>query len=237
MAGESWPKWWGHYVGATKEKGLSLDRELAVWAARFRAARAFSGVTFDGLSEKSSQGYFVGLKLTLVESALETYEKAVGISVGTLGVFDPDLSYELWEERSSELANALRRLENPRLQRSFQEFLNSDKDTCQEFDLRVLLRSFRHLTAHGFFNPSSAGVYTSPVYRALLLRLADEALRSCEEDFHAEVLVPLVDPTAGDDEIVFAAEDLDEESQGFLNNLLAQAQDARERDNDERPGL
>ncbi len=188
MSDGNWPQGWGRYVSLLKDRGDSLPREPAVWAARFRAARAFSGVTFEGMSEKASSGYFVGLKLTLAESALETYEKARGIPIGSIGFANPDVSYELWEERAAELENALRRLENPRLQRAFQGFLLSDADTCQEFDLRVLLRAFRHLTAHGFFNPSSAGLYTSPKYRELLLEIAHNALQVCEEDFVSEVV-------------------------------------------------
>lgn len=186
-----WPQGWNQYVSAMKNKGLPPERGLAVWAARFRAARGFSGVSFEGLSQKASDGYFVGLKLTLVESALETYEKAIGRRPGHLGFTHPDLSYELWEERSAHLSRALRSLENPRLQRAFQEFIDSDEESCQEFNLRVLLQAFRHLTAHGFFNPSSAGVYTSAKYRTLLLELADAGLEVCEDDFLAEIVTPL----------------------------------------------
>lgn len=190
MSEHTWPEGWAQYVSAMKEKGLPPDRGLAVWAARFRAARGFSGVSFEGLSQKASDGYFVGLKLTLVESALETYERATGQKTGYLGFTNPDLSYDLWEERSTELSRALRHLENPRLQRAFQEFIDSDEETCQEFNLRVILQAFRHLTAHGFFNPSSAGVYTTANYRALLLSLADAALWVCEDDFVQEIVNP-----------------------------------------------
>lgn len=186
-----WPQVWGQYVEVLKARGTPIPRGFAVWAARFRAARAFSGVSFEGLSQQAVDGYFVGLKLTLAESALETYEKAMGQRVGSLGFTSPDLSFELWDERTQDLEKALKSLDNPRLQREFQQFLLSDKDTCQDFDLRVLLRAFRHLTAHGFFNPSSAGVYTSKSYRKLLLELADLALGICERDFESEVVRPL----------------------------------------------
>ena len=181
----------GQYVELLKARETPIPRGFAVWAARFRAARAFSGVSFEGLSQQAVDGYFVGLKLTLAESALETYEKAMGLRVGSLGFTSPDLSFELWDERSQDIEKALKSLDNPRLQREFQRFLLSDKDTCQDFDLRVLLRAFRHLTAHGFFNPSSAGVYTSKTYRALLLGLADLALDICEREFVSEVVRPL----------------------------------------------
>jgi|GEM_PF-3362485 hypothetical protein len=186
-----WPQGWGQYVELLKARETPIPRGFAVWAARFRAARAFSGVSFEGLSQQAVDGYFVGLKLTLAESALETYEKAMGLRVGSLGFTSPDLSFELWDERSQDIEKALKSLDNPRLQREFQRFLLSDKDTCQDFDLRVLLRAFRHLTAHGFFNPSSAGVYTSKTYRALLLGLADLALDICEREFVSEVVRPL----------------------------------------------
>lgn len=197
-ARNGWPRGWAEYVAHQQSNGQPIAPELAVWSARFRAARLFSGVSFDGMSEKGSEGYFVGLKLSLVESALETYEQARNMPVGSLGFTEPDISFSLWEERLSELNNALRRLENPRLQRSFQAFILADKESCQDFDLRVLLRAFRHLTAHGFFNPSSADLYTSSRYRNLLLGIASAALEACETHFFDRELSAVGEPVESD---------------------------------------
>lgn len=77
-----WPIGWDKFVELIRGANRLFPEGLPTWAARFRAARAFSGVQFDGLSQESTDAYFVGLKLTLVESALETYEAATGRQTG-----------------------------------------------------------------------------------------------------------------------------------------------------------
>jgi hypothetical protein len=132
------------------------------------------------------QHHYVGLKLTLIETALETFERVFSLKPGSVWINDPDISYELWEERTNELVSALDKLENKEIRKGLQQFLDADKDSCQKFDLRLFLKAFRHLTAHGFFNPSSSGLYTSPKYRRCLLALGDKALETCEKWFQAE---------------------------------------------------
>ena len=189
MSDQNFPRGWGDYLSTLtpEEKESSGEwKNLGAWAARFRAARSLSNITLDGMSEDATAGYFVGLKLTLVETALETFERAASLSPGSVWIKDPDISYELWEERTNELVSALDKLENKEIRKGLQQFLDSDKDSCQEFDLRLFLKAFRHLTAHGFFNPSSSGLYTSPRYRTCLLALGDKALETCERWFQAE---------------------------------------------------
>jgi len=189
VSDQNYPKGWGDYISIlTPEEKESSDewKKLGAWAARFRAARSLSNITLDGMSENATAGYYVGLKLTLIETALETFERAASLSPGSVWINDPDISYELWEERTNELVSALDKLENKEIRKGLQQFLDADKDSCQKFDLRLFLKAFRHLTAHGFFNPSSSGLYTSPKYRRCLLALGDKALEACEEWFQAE---------------------------------------------------
>ena len=189
MSDQNYPKGWGDYISTlTPEEKESSDewKKLGAWAARFRAARSLSNITLDGMSENATAGYYVGLKLTLIETALETFERVFSLKPGSVWINDPDISYELWEERTNELVSALDKLENKEIRKGLQQFLDSDKDSCQKFDLRLFLKAFRHLTAHGFFNPSSSGLYTSPKYRRCLLALGDKALETCEEWFQAE---------------------------------------------------
>lgn len=189
MSDQNYPKGWGDYISTlTPEEKESSDewKKLGAWAARFRAARSLSNITLDGMSENATAGYYVGLKLTLIETALETFERVFSLKPGSVWINDPDISYELWEERTNELVSALDKLENKEIRKGLQQFLDADKDSCQKFDLRLFLKAFRHLTAHGFFNPSSSGLYTSPKYRRCLLALGDKALETCEKWFQAE---------------------------------------------------
>lgn len=189
MESESnYPAGWDGFVTLMKATDRPIPKELAVWADRFRAAKSLSGINLKGMSEVAETGYFVGLKLTLVDTALEAFERAIGRPAGDLGFVDPDIAYELWESRGNELQTAFSALESKALRQELQEFLDADAESCQESDLRVVLRAFRHLTAHGDFNPSSAGIYTSASYRELLLRLAECALEVCESAFQDEFL-------------------------------------------------
>jgi hypothetical protein len=188
MSEKNYPEGWTRYVALMNSADQAIPKELAVWAARFRAAKSFRGISLEGMSDDAEKGYFVGLKLTLVDTALEAFERAIGLPPGDLGFADPDIGYDFWESREGELRAAVSALENKSMRNEIEEFLSSDADSCQESDLRVILRAFRHLTAHGNFNPSSAGVYTSVSYRELLLRLADCALEVCESAFQDEFL-------------------------------------------------
>lgn len=64
----TWPQGWGKFTELIKGDNRVFSEGLPTWAARFRVARAFSGVHFDGLTEESSDAYFVDLKLTLFKS-------------------------------------------------------------------------------------------------------------------------------------------------------------------------
>jgi len=205
VSDQNYPKGWGDYISTlTPEEKESSDewKKLGAWAARFRAARSLSNITLDGMSENATAGYYVGLKLTLIETALETFERVFSLEPGYVWINDPDISYELWEERTNELVSALDKLENKEIRKGLQQFLDSDKDSCQKFDLRLFLRAFRHLTAHGFFNPSSSGLYTSPRYRECLLALGDKALETCEEWFQYEFQIDQPSEDTADEDTV-----------------------------------
>lgn len=183
MSHDNYPRGWHEFVGNLKDKGKAPPKPLAVWAARFRVAQSFSGITLDGMSEAAQSGYFVGLKLTLVDTALEALEHAIGVDVATISFNDSSISTQLWQERSGELTSAFKSLTNRKLLQDLTAFLEADETSAEEFDLRIILRAFRHLTAHGEFNPSASGLYTSENFRTLLLELADVGLRKCEESF------------------------------------------------------
>lgn len=178
-----YPSGWREHVHRLQETGQKPPRGLAVWAMRFRVAKTLVGIRLDGMSGKAEEGYFVGLKVTLADTALEALESALDLRPGSIQIHDPDLSFELWEHRLGELGDIYRLLKNKKLKSELEVFFESDKDSCQKFDLRAILRALRHLNSHGEFTPTSTSLYTSQHYRDLVLGLADVALKTCEHVF------------------------------------------------------
>jgi len=181
--GNGYPLGWDEYVAALGEVGHRPPRPLAVWAARFRVAKNLSAIRLDGMSRTAEEGYLVGIKLTLVDTAMEALESALGVDAGSIGVYDQDLSFEFWNERLRDVGDVPRQLTNRSLKAQIEAFVESDRDACGSFNLRVLLRALRHLNSHGDFTPSSTGLYTSAKYRDLMLRLADAGLGACQTRF------------------------------------------------------
>jgi DNA-binding response OmpR family regulator len=75
MSEKNYPEGWARYVALMNSADQDIPKELAVWAARFRAAKSFRGISLEGMSDDAEKGYFVGLKLTLVDTALEAFER------------------------------------------------------------------------------------------------------------------------------------------------------------------
>ena len=179
----NYPVRWREYVDSMKAAGSSPASSYAAFASRFRAAKSLTGMTFDQLSAASVDSYFLATKLGFVDSAFEALENASNADVGSLGVFDQDIAYSIWEERLAELSEALSLLRNRKLASQWKEFCELDKDQVQLADLRFLLRAFRHLNAHGIFTPGSASVYQSKKLRGLLFELTEVGLKQMENHF------------------------------------------------------
>ena len=137
------------------------------------------------MSETAESGYFVCLKLTLVDTAFEALEHAIGVDPVSITVTDSSISARLWRQCNRELTSAFESLKNRKLSQQCRAFLDTDESFAEDFDVRVLLPAFRHLTAHGEFNPSASGLYTSEHFRLLLFALADAdaGSRRCEAHF------------------------------------------------------
>ena len=184
MSAESgYPKGWSNYIKTQKSAGQGPDKKFANFAARFRASKKYTAICLEGMSQTAEQGYFLGLKLTLIDSALESFESATGKKPGSLEVFDANIALELWRIRKSELQVFHDLLDNKQLKVDLSLFLKSNSKNAQDFNLRTIVRGFRHITAHGPFTPSSVRVYTSKNYQSLLLRLGEISLEACDEAF------------------------------------------------------
>lgn len=178
-----YPRNWSLYVDTVKELGLPVDEKYSVWASRFRAAKALSGMSFDGLSQASSEGFFLATKITMIDTALEALEVASDRKIGSMLVRSMDAGYELWAERMGDVGLAMAKLTNRAILESWKEFTTLDAESVQTANLRFILRAFRHLNSHGLLTPNSAGVYRSPALRRRLLEIVDAALISMEEQF------------------------------------------------------
>lgn len=178
-----YPIRWSDYTKTSKKLGLTISEPLSAWASRFRAAKAFKEMSFDDLSEASQRAYFVAQKLTLADIAIEAFERAVDIEVGTLQVFEPDLAYELWDLRQSQLKSLMSTIENRKLRQAFEAFRDLEIGSIHAADLRFVVRAFRHANSHGVFNPAKADLYRATTYSRTLLALADAALAACEAQF------------------------------------------------------
>lgn len=179
----NYPNRWVEYTQTSKKLGLEISEAYSAWASRFRAAKALKGMVFKDLSEASQSAYFVAQKLTMADTAIEAFEQATGLEVGTIGIFQPDLAFELWDVRLSELTSLMSKIENRKLRLAFEAFRDLDKDQVQESDLRFVLRAFRHANSHGIFNPAQAELYRAKNYTNTLIELADKGLAACESEF------------------------------------------------------
>lgn len=179
----NYPARWGEYVEAAKTLKTDIDPKYSVWASRFRAAKSLTGMSFKGLSTSSKDAYYLATKITFVDTAVEAFEEASGMKVGTLPLNAMDIGYTLWEERQGELDQTMRLLTNRKILGDWSDFCSLSGEDVLRADLRFVLRAFRHLNSHGVFTPGSAGVYRSQKFRGLLLELANEALSTMEAKF------------------------------------------------------
>jgi hypothetical protein len=179
----SYPKRWTSYTKTSKDLGLPVSEALGAWASRFRAARSLKGLVFEDLSIDSQNALFVAQKLTMSDSAIESFERALGLEVGTMSIVDSDIAFELWDVRLSELSSLMSKVENRKLRLAFEAFCSLDENQVQTADLRFIIRAFRHINSHGVFNPASADLYRANKYSKTLLELAEAGLDSCEAEF------------------------------------------------------
>lgn len=179
----NYPNRWSDYTQTSKALGLEISEALSAWASRFRAARSLKAMVFDQLSEASQSAYFVAQKLTMADTAMEAFEQAVALEVGTIGIFDPDLAFELWDVRQSELKSLMSTIENRKLRIAYEAFRDLDKNKVQDANLRFVVRAFRHANSHGIFNPAKAELYRAKNYSQTLLALAEAGLSACEAQF------------------------------------------------------
>lgn len=167
------------------------------FAARYRAAKCFSGVTFDELTHTTSDGYSALIHLLLTYSAFEHFLGCIGIELrNSSKLLSP-------EERdkalgrlhsltgSDDFFRALRQHLEPRYQRHVDTFRS--QGACNPL---YLAAAVRHAFAHGHLAASPQGVPQETVGTIcnylcrVLFWLMDREFRRRIETFEAGLEAP-----------------------------------------------
>jgi hypothetical protein len=178
--------------------GLSEPRSLlATFAARFRLAATFAGVSLPGYSVGTIEGYSVFMRAFLIYSAVEKYTKLSGASSKSL--LDTAAGSEVFNRCfDRQLAwDGLRlirsRTTGERVRSSLDQILQG-----QSTSVSAVLQAWRHAFVHGDLAPGASaekrGVLDSLARRAKATILP-YALRRLDED-----LTQRVDAVLGSDE-------------------------------------
>lgn len=134
------------------------------FAARYRAARCFRYVSFEGLTSGTADGYSSLCQLLLTFSAFEHFLKSVGMPMQNTEQLLTDVERDRILERirtlngQRELFSMVQVHVNPTHQRQVDRHLRGR--VCNPF---YLASSIRHLFAHGLLTPNPAGVPMSAV--------------------------------------------------------------------------
>ena len=138
--------------------------EVNRFAARYRAARCFRDVTFEGLSSGTASGYSALCQLLLTFSAFEYFLKSIGITLPKSQqlLSDPERDRILKHVRTlnghREVFAFVRTHVNQNHQAELGRFLRA-----QGCNPVYLASSIRHLFAHGLLTPNAADVPPSAI--------------------------------------------------------------------------
>lgn len=171
--------------------------QLNRFAARYRAAKCFSGVTFDELTRTTSDGYSALVHLLLTYSAFEHFLRCIGLELRNSNALlsQDERDRALGKLRSltgsDDFFRALRQHLEPRYQRHVDIFRS--QGACNPL---YLAAAVRHAFAHGHLAASPQGVPQETVGTVcrylcrVLFWLMDREFRSRIEAFEAELEVP-----------------------------------------------
>ena len=159
--------------------------------ARYSLASGFEAMTCEGISQQTTESYFVALRVTLAFTALEAFEKASKSGSSTL-IRNVELTKALRSSRNTKLMDELGRSieikKHPREHEAFQSFMKAEND-----NLRPVIYAIRNLMAHGVLTANRLGLDTSSARRILLNEIATHTLREIDEKFsrHVKKLFPI----------------------------------------------
>ncbi len=184
-----YPDRWKEYVSTLKERGSLPSREWGTFAARYRVAGNYAGVTFFSMSRSVVNGYDRGIQLLLSYSAFESACTASGVDpterpisshegiaktarMGLIKAFGqtPESAFPL---RSA--------LTSRKLASKIDAFFSG-----QDNSLQPVAAAIRHLFAHGVWTPHGSKMLTVTACNALNL-LAQSVLREGDRILDDEV--------------------------------------------------
>lgn len=151
-------KHWKTFCAAHKANPSLCEAEtrarLNRFAARFRLAARFSGLTAEGYSDQALRGYSAGIRLMLAYTAAEQLGAALKAPVTTWELPDPALAARLRQVLRK--PNERRELfTHDTLRERLQTFVSGQTD-----DIRIAATALRILVAHGGFTPTGADALT-----------------------------------------------------------------------------
>jgi len=151
---------------------------LSKYQARSELARNLQQVGFDSLSVGASQGYYILLKLSLVDNALEMLSEVTGKN---FHIFHPQVSRALRDGAFDKLLLSNQRV-NARKRGLTTEVQVPKRMTSgnAEQDLKAFISLIRNGMFHGSLTPSETGLAGSARKRLLLESLAEEALKQAD---------------------------------------------------------
>lgn len=128
------------------------------FAARYRAARSFVGVTLDEYSEFTERGYSALVRIMLVYSAFEAFmdisardQKKVGVELSACGA-NALIEKVREADRDRSFYKFLYERVNPVHKRELDGYFNEDP-----FNVAYMASAVRHIFAHGWLTPNVNG--------------------------------------------------------------------------------
>ena len=174
------PSSWRKYLALECHESADFAA-FSRYRARYKLAQGLDSITVEGLSQATTDSYFVALRVTLAYTALESLEKALSVGPGTQ-VTEEKLLEKLLAKRNSEMCQALLEsidpANHPREREKFRKLLDGESK-----NLRSAAYAIRNLMAHGVLTANRLGLDKSKNRRKLLEDLADCVLVAADARF------------------------------------------------------
>lgn len=154
-----------------------IPQLVANFGSKLKLSQSLSTTTFEG-GEHSSDSYYVLLKLALLYSAVEGWERLAGkglFSVSDQELADSLASEDAWKPFCEKLFSVTT---SPKLRTSLQAFY--DRETS---DLIPLLTAIRHAFFHPGLTAANSSLAAKPKLRQLLLQTYSRVEESLLETF------------------------------------------------------
>ena len=185
----------------------SIIRQLVSnFGSKLKLSQSLSTTSFEG-GEHSSDSYYVLLKLALLYSAVEGWERLIG--KGQFSVLDQELARSLasdpaWKHFREKL---LASITSQGLKNSLKAFYD-----LESFDLMPILTAIRHAFFHPGLTATNSNLVAKPKLRQLLLQIyaqVEKALLESFESWSKKMQSWHELATVGDDELIETALKLD----------------------------